>query len=41
MFIPGSYHSVVAVLAYYRSMGFTYEDVAAFESEEWWNSKDD
>ena len=39
MFIPGSYHTVVAILAYFEA-GFSYDDVATFESEEYWDKED-
>ena len=37
LFIPGSYHTAVAIFASYKLFDFTYEDVATFESEEWWD----
>mmetsp|Transcript_16129 Transcript_16129/g.27278 ORF Transcript_16129/g.27278 Transcript_16129/m.27278 type:complete len:117 (-) Transcript_16129:84-434(-) len=36
IFIPGVYHVVLAICACLRVEGFKYEDVAAFESNEWW-----
>ena len=40
LFIPGSYHTVVAFLACQRTGGFTYDDVCTFEDESW-HDKDD
>uniref|UniRef100_A0A7S3N2X0 Transmembrane protein 230 n=1 Tax=Strombidium inclinatum TaxID=197538 RepID=A0A7S3N2X0_9SPIT len=37
MFIPGSYHVFVGLLAYLKVDGFKYKDVASFESDQWWN----
>ena len=37
MFIPGSYHVVIAVLAYFQVEGYKYTDVASFENDDWWN----
>ena len=36
LFIPGSYHTFLAIMAYLRAEGFSYNDVATFESEDWW-----
>ena len=35
MFIPGSYHTIVAIMAAMDSGGFTYDDVSTFESDDW------
>ena len=40
LFIPGSYHTVVAFLAWSQSAGFTYDDVSAFEDDSF-HDKDD
>ena len=39
LFIPGSYHTVLAIMACLRVDGYSYEDVATFESDEWWNDE--
>ena len=40
MFIPGSYHSFIAVMAFFRIPGFVYRDVSTFENEGFWNDED-
>ena len=35
LFIPGSYHTVAAFMAWQRLADFTYDDVSAFESDDW------
>ena len=39
LFIPGIYHTIVACLVAFDSGDFTYDDVATFESDEWWDDK--
>ena len=39
LFIPGSYHTVLAIMACFGAEGYSYEDVATFESDEWWNDE--
>jgi hypothetical protein len=34
MFIPGSYHSFLAVMACKKTEGWNYDDLAAFESDD-------
>ena len=40
MFIPGSYHVVVAVMAYLEADGYSFRDVSAYESDAWHNDED-
>ena len=40
LFIPGSYHTFAAFMACNRMGEFTYDDVCAFESDDW-HDKDD
>jgi hypothetical protein len=40
LFIPGSYHTVIALLACLKYDGYKYDDVSAFETDEWHNDDD-
>ena len=40
MFIPGSYHVFVALMACCEQPGYTYKDVSAYETDEWHNESD-
>ena len=37
LFIPGSYHTVIAIMACLNKEGYSYNDVATFESEDYWD----
>ena len=39
LFIPGSYHTFIAIMAWLRREGYTYEDVSVFESDEFWDKE--
>ena len=40
LFIPGSYHTFLAIMAFFEQDGFDYKDVATFENDEWWDDSD-
>ena len=37
LFIPGSYHTFIAIMACLNKEGYSYNDVATFESEDYWD----
>ena len=40
LFIPGSYHSFLAVMVLRGVAGYTYEHLTVFESDDWHNNND-
>ena len=40
LFIPGSYHSFLAVMALRGVAGYDYEHLTVFESDDWHNDRD-